>query len=99
MEQLRIRADWFRKQGRLQDSNLEDIVNKIKADKQFKECKNSSRMALLKDEHRRVSKAVEEGLLQVHGTAPDTKQPGILRIMGENCNSFNNRIGGNTKIA
>ena len=43
--------------------------------------------------------AVEEGLLQVHGTAPNTKQPGIFRLMGENCNGFNNRIGGNEKIA
>jgi hypothetical protein len=28
-----------------------------------------------KDKYRRVSKAVEEGLLQVHGTAPNIKQP------------------------
>jgi hypothetical protein len=31
--------------------------------------------------------------------APNTKQQGIFRIMGENCNSFNNLIGGNEKIA
>ena len=43
--------------------------------------------------------AVEEGLLQVHGTAPNTKQPGIFRLMEENCNGFSNRIGGNDKIA
>jgi hypothetical protein len=68
-------------------------------DKQFKKCKESSRTVLLKDEHRIVSEAVEEGLLQVHGTASNTKQPGIFRIMGESCNGFNNRIGGNKKIA
>ena len=42
--------------------------------------------------------AVEEGLLQVHGTAPNTKQPGIFRLMVENCNGFSNRIRGNNKI-
>jgi hypothetical protein len=35
----------------------------------------------------------------VHGTAPNTKQQGIFQIMGENCNGFNNRIGGNETIA
>ena len=43
--------------------------------------------------------AVKEGLLQIHGLAPNTKQHGIFRIMGENCNGLNNRIGGNGKIA
>ncbi len=51
------------------------------------------------DEHKRVMEAVEEGLLQVHGIAPNTKQPRIVLLMGENCNGFNNRIGGNSKIA
>jgi hypothetical protein len=44
-----------------------------------------------------VLKAVKEGLLQVHGIAPNTKQPGIFRLMGENCNGFNNRISKNNK--
>ncbi len=35
----------------------------------------------------------------MHRTAPNTKQQGIFWIMGENCNGFNNRIGGNVKIA
>ncbi len=42
---------------------------------------------------------MKEGLLQVHGTAPNTNQQGIFRILGENCNGFNNMIGGNNKIA
>ena len=41
---------------------------------------------------------VKEALLQVHRVAPNTKQGGIFRIMGENCNGLNNRIGGNKKI-
>jgi hypothetical protein len=52
-----------------------------------------------KDEHRQVMEGVEDGLLQVHGLAPNTKQHGIFRIMGENCNGFNNQIGGNDKNA
>jgi hypothetical protein len=43
--------------------------------------------------------AVNNGLLQIHGIAPNTKQHGIFRIMGENCNGLHNRIGGNEKIA
>jgi hypothetical protein len=38
MEQLRIRADRFRKQGRLQDKNLEEIISTIRAEEDFK-CK------------------------------------------------------------
>jgi hypothetical protein len=41
---------------------------------------------------------VKEGLLQVHWTALNTKQQGIFRIMGENCNGLNNRIRSNGKI-
>jgi hypothetical protein len=51
------------------------------------------------EEHRRVMEAIEDGLLQVQGIAPNTKQPGIVRLLGENCNGFNNRIVGNSKIA
>jgi hypothetical protein len=46
----------------------------------------------------RVLEAVKEGLLQVHGTAPNMKQQGIFCIMGKNCNGFNNQISGNKKI-
>ncbi len=42
---------------------------------------------------------VEEGLLQVHGTAPNSKQDGIFWIMGENCNRLNTKIRGDEKIA
>jgi hypothetical protein len=52
-----------------------------------------------KDECRHVSEAIKEGLLKIHGTMSKTKQQGIFRIMGENCNGLNNRISGNEKIA
>ncbi len=100
MEQLRNRADRFRKQGRLQDEDLEEIINKIKAGKDFKDDMEdgngatSARMNMTK-----VLEAVEERLLQVHSTAPNSKKQGIFRIMGKNCNRLNNKIGGNKKIA
>jgi hypothetical protein len=57
------------------------------------------RETLAKNEHQKVQEAVKEGLLKIHGSAPNTKRSGMFRIMGENCNGFNNRIGGNEKIA
>ncbi len=50
------------------------------------------------EEHKRVMEAVTEGLLQIHGMGPNTKQDGIIRIMGKNCNGLNNKIRGNEKI-
>jgi hypothetical protein len=100
MEQLRIRADWFRKQGRLCDKDIDKIIKEMKAnegtidDDTDRKAANASN-----DENRRVMEAVEAGLLQIHGTAPNIKQHGIFQVMGENCNGFNNRIGGNHKLA
>ena len=62
MEQLQIRADQFRKQGRLQDEDLEEIVADIKASditKDNKEDRNST--AAGNDEHKKVLEAVEDG--------------------------------------
>ncbi len=100
MEQLQIKADRFRKHGRLQDQDLEDIIREIKVGSKT-EVGGDSGIAdeAAKDERRRVSEAVEEGLLQIHRTAPNMKQQGIFHIMGENCNGINNRISGNDKIA
>ena len=50
-------------------------------------------------EHVRVLEAVEEGLLQMQGIAPNSKQDGIFRVLCKNANGFNNRISGNQKIA
>ncbi len=95
MEQLRNRADRFQKQGQLRDIELEDIISEIKEGEEFK-ANDVSKMAT--DEHNRVMELMGEGLLQTHGTAPNIKQDGIFRIMGENFNGLNNRIGGNGKI-
>jgi hypothetical protein len=60
---------------------------------------NGMTEAAAQDEQKRVLEAVKQGLLQVHKTAPKTKQQLIFRIMGETCNGLNNRIGRNDKIA
>ncbi len=97
MEHLRIRADWFRKQGQLQEDNSEQIINDMKVEGTFKEDNGVNGDIAALDEHKRVIEAIEEGLLQVHCLAPNTKQLGIVRFLGKNCNGFNNRIWGNNK--
>jgi hypothetical protein len=99
MEQLLIRAERFRKQGRLQEDNLEQIIREMKEEGHHKDSEETNKESAADNEHKIVMEAVEEGLLQVHGIAPNTKQPGIFRIMGENGNGFSNAIGGNNKIA
>jgi hypothetical protein len=79
MEQLRIRADRFRKQGRLCDEDIDEIIKEMKAnegtidDDTDKKAANASN-----NKNRRVMEAVEAGLLQIHGTAPNTKQHRIF---------------------
>jgi hypothetical protein len=98
MEQLRIKADRFRKQGRLQDKDLEEFIRKIKDSDQLNNKVEEQRDASTKDKHQKVQDAVKEGLLLIHGSAPNTKQLGIFWIMGKNCNGFKNKIGGNEMI-
>ncbi len=79
---------------------MEEIIDEIRADEDFKDNKGNGKTALgATDEHNKAIEAVEDGLLQVHGMAPNMKQQGIFCIIGENCNGFNNQIGGNEKIA
>jgi hypothetical protein len=78
MEQLRYQADKFRKQERLQDKELEDIINEIKEGGHSKKTDNNIDGMADKDKHERVMEAVKEGLLQIHGKVPNTKQNGIF---------------------
>ena len=79
---------------------MEEIIVDIKAsNKSTEEEADKTARCTSNNKNKRVMEAVEEGLLQVHGTAPNIKQQRIFRILGENCNGFNNRIGGNNKIA
>ncbi len=78
MEQLQIRADRFRKQGRLHEDDLEQIIEDMMAEGRVEEGKVGDRETAADMELKRVMEAVGEGLLQVHGIAPNTKQPGIF---------------------
>jgi hypothetical protein len=78
MEQLRIQAEQFRKQGRLQEDDLEQIIKEMKAEGQSRGSKGGNDKIAADIEHKRVIEAVEEGLLQVHSLARNTKQPGIF---------------------
>jgi hypothetical protein len=51
------------------------------------------------DEHQKVMEAVNKELMQVHGSAPNSKQNGVFWIMCKNANGLNNRISSNNKIA
>ena len=78
MEQLQIRADRFRKQGRLQEDNLEQIIEDMKAEGQVEEGEVGDGETAADIELKQVMEAVGEGLLQVHGIAPNTKQPRVF---------------------
>ncbi len=71
---------------------MEEIIAEIKVNKDSNDNdeRDGKATTAANDKHHKVPEAVEEGLLQVHGTAPNTKQQGIFRIMGKNCNGFNN---------
>jgi hypothetical protein len=63
MEHLRIRADRFRKQGRLQEDEMETIINEMKKKMAEKEDGGQVSNSARAEEHARVLEAVEEGLL------------------------------------
>ncbi len=61
MEQLQIKVDQFRKQGRLQDQDLEEIISAIKADEEFKDGEETSKAETAsKDKQKRVLEVVKE---------------------------------------
>jgi hypothetical protein len=99
MEHLRRRADRFCKQGRLHDDEMETIIKEMRKEMMVKEGRGEASNTARAEEHMRVLVAVEEGLLQTQGIAPNSKQDGIFRILCKNANGFNNRISGNQKIA
>ena len=99
MDQLRRRADRFQKQGRLHDEEMESIIEDMRKEMAATEGGKQDGDTLRAEEHARVLEAVEEGLLQTQGIAPNSKQDGIFRILCKNANGFNNRISGNQKIA
>ncbi len=77
---------------------MEIIINKMRKEMAENEEGGETSDSTRVEEHARVLEAVEEGLLQTHGIAPNSKQDGIFRILCENVNGLNNRISRNQKI-
>jgi hypothetical protein len=50
----------------------------MKAEEQLRGSTEGNNETAADNKHKTVMEAVEEGLLQVHGFAPNTKQPGIF---------------------
>jgi hypothetical protein len=99
MEYLRQQADRFRKQGRLQEEDVETILKEMKEKMETADIEEENKDTTKADKHQKVMEAVNKGLMQVHGSAPNSKQDGVFRIMCKNVNGINNRISGNNKIA
>jgi hypothetical protein len=99
MEYLRQQADRFRKEGRLQEEDMETIIEEMKEIIQAADIKEEEKETTKADEHQKVMEAVNKGLMQVHGSAPNSKQDGVVWIMCKNANGLNNGISGNNKIA
>jgi hypothetical protein len=78
---------------------VETIIKEMKEKMRATDIGENEMEETRSDKNQRVMKAINKGLMQVHGIAPNGKQDGVFRIMCENANGFNNRIGGNTKIA
>jgi hypothetical protein len=83
----------------LQDEDLESIIEDMRKEMTTTDGGTHDGGTPRAEEHARVLEAVEEGLLQTQGIAPNSKQDGIFRILCENVNGLNNRISGNHKIA
>ena len=78
---------------------METIIEEMRKEMTAKEGGGVASNNTHAEEHVRVLEAVEEGLLQMQGIAPNSKQDGIFRVLCKNANGFNNRISGNQKIA
>ncbi len=78
---------------------MEAIIKEMRDEMVGKEGGDQASDTARAGEHERVMEAVKGGLLQTHGIAPNSKQTGICRVLCENANGFNNRIGGNQKVA
>jgi hypothetical protein len=63
MEHLRLQAEQFRKQGRLREDDLEQIIEEMKAEEQLRGSTEGNKETAADNEHKRVMEAVEEGLL------------------------------------
>ena len=77
---------------------MEAIIKEMREEMVGKEGGDQDSNTARAEEHKRVMEAVKEGLLQTHGSTPNSKQAGIFRVLCQNANGFNNRISGNQKV-
>jgi hypothetical protein len=97
MEYLGKRTERFRRNWRLHGEEMEDIIAELKGAEEMRgdgDTESNARAT----EHAAVQDAITEGLLQPHGTPPNTKQDGIFRLLCKNPNGLNNRITGGQKL-
>jgi hypothetical protein len=76
MDYFGRRAKRFRKNGRSQGEEMEDIISELKGAEGgdvTRKMEDSARVA----ERTAVHEAITEGLLQPHGLPPNTKQDGV----------------------
>ena len=76
---------------------MEEIIRKLQEEEGNKGAEEGI-ASTHASEHEAVKEAMQEGLLQLHGIPPNSKQVGILRILCENPNGLNNQITGNHKL-
>jgi hypothetical protein len=81
MTYLEKRADRFRRNGRWRGEEMKEIIAELKEGMEERKDKGRSESNVRVAEHAAVQEAVMEGLLQPHGTLPNTKQDGIFRIL------------------
>jgi hypothetical protein len=98
MEYLGKRADRFWRNARLRGEEMEEIIAELKRVEEERGNWDieSNKCAA---EHAAVREAIAKGLLQPHGTPPNTKQDGILQLLCKNPNGLNSRITGNHKLS
>ena len=76
---------------------MEEIISELKrAEETTAFCNEEDSVRVT--EHAAVREAITEGMLQPHGTPPNTKQDRIFSILCKNPNGFNNWIVGNCKL-
>jgi hypothetical protein len=63
MEHLKLRADWFRRQGRLQDDEMETIIEELKNDMEADRDGEQDSKATRSDKHKKVMEMVDDGFL------------------------------------
>jgi hypothetical protein len=97
MEYLEKRANRFRENGQMGGKDMEEIIKKLREEEGSEGSEERTANAYASD-NKAVKEAMEEGLLQLHGIPPNSKQKGIFRILCKNSNGLNNQITGNLKL-